>query len=70
MSYEVVRLEEYTDLITCGVAKKPDYVDEGIPFLSSKNVKKDRFILNDYGFAKIFEEFDNCGIHYHFWGQV
>jgi len=32
-------LIEVTSLITCGVAKKPDYVETGIPFLSAQNSK-------------------------------
>ncbi|MCG7532380.1 restriction endonuclease subunit S [Psychrobium sp. MM17-31] len=32
-------LIEVTSLITCGVAKKPNYVEEGIPFLSAQNSK-------------------------------
>ena len=27
-------LKEATDLITCGVAARPQYVDNGVPFLS------------------------------------
>jgi type I restriction enzyme S subunit len=43
-------LNDICEVITCGVAKRPEYVSEGVPFLSSKNVKADRFILNDYNF--------------------
>jgi type I restriction enzyme S subunit len=43
-------LDEICEVITCGVAKRPEYVSSGVPFLSSKNVKKDRFILNHYNF--------------------
>lgn len=43
-------LEDICTVITCGVAKRPDYYDDGIPFLSSKNVKEDRFLLNHYNF--------------------
>lgn len=43
-------LDEICEIITCGVAKRPEYVSSGIPFLSSKNVKKDRFILDHYNF--------------------
>ena len=32
-------LIDVTDLITCGVAKKPDYLEQGIPFLSAQNSK-------------------------------
>lgn len=44
------KLSEICNLITCGVAKKPDYFDSGIPFLSSRNVKSNRIILNEFKF--------------------
>lgn len=50
---ELLKLNDVCDLITCGVAKRPKYVDDGIPFLSSKNVKEDRFILDHYNFVSI-----------------
>ena len=43
-------LVDVCELITCGVAARPNYVDEGIPFLSAKNVKNGRIIFNDYRF--------------------
>ncbi|WP_372750821.1 restriction endonuclease subunit S [Labilibaculum sp.] len=43
-----IKLKDVCSLITCGVAKRPEYVKEGIPFLSSKNVKENRFILSGY----------------------
>ena len=43
-----MKLNDVCHVITCGVAKRPEYVEEGVPFLSSKNVKSDRFILDDY----------------------
>lgn len=39
-----VNFMDVTWLITCGVAKKPIYVDEGIPFLSAQNARP--FITN------------------------
>lgn len=51
MKIEYKKFDELTELITCGVAKRPDYVAEGYPFLSSKNVKKDRFLLEDYKYV-------------------
>ena len=42
------KLDEVCDLITCGVAAKPDYVDDGIPFLSAKNVKEGQIIWRGY----------------------
>lgn len=56
MSWETVKLDDICELITCGVAKRPEYVDDGIPFLSSLNVKENRFILKS--FKKIsFEDY-------------
>lgn len=49
-------LEKVCDVITCGVAKRPNYQKTGIPFLSSKNVKEDRFILNHYNYIS-FEDY-------------
>lgn len=45
------KLEEVTELITCGVAKRPEYVEDGIPFLSAKNVKEDKIIYKDYKYV-------------------
>ena len=30
------KLEEVTELITCGVAKRPEYVEDGIPSCQQK----------------------------------
>ena len=49
-SWEMVRLDDICNLITCGVAKRPEYQQSGIPFLSSLNVKENRFILKSYKF--------------------
>ena len=43
-----ITMLEACDLITCGVAARPKYVDEGIPFLSAKNVKKGQIIYEGY----------------------
>ncbi len=50
MSYTAYRLDDICDVITCGVAKRPDYVESGVPFLSSLNVKENKFILKTYKF--------------------
>lgn len=42
------KLKDITDIITCGVAKRPQYVDDGVMFLSSQNVKSDKIILSKY----------------------
>ena len=41
-----VNFMDVTWLITCGVAKKPDYVDDGIPFLSAQNTRPFKTNLN------------------------
>ncbi len=46
--WEVKKLGEVCELITCGVAAKPKYVDKGIPFLSAKNVKEGKVIWSGY----------------------
>ena len=48
--WEEKKLEDSCNLITCGVAAKPKYVDQGIgvPFLSAQNVKNGNVILNNY----------------------
>ena len=44
----VKRLDDACDLITCGVAAKPQYVDDGVPFLSAKNVKRGEIVWSGY----------------------
>ncbi|MEA1955212.1 MAG: restriction endonuclease subunit S [Campylobacterota bacterium] len=48
--WRVEKLKDITEFLTCGVAKRPEYVEKeiGIPFLSSKNAKTNRMILDDY----------------------
>jgi type I restriction enzyme S subunit len=46
--WEVKTLDETCKLITCGVAARPKYVEEGIPFLSAKNVKEGQIIWSGY----------------------
>ncbi|AEV34224.1 restriction endonuclease S subunit [Owenweeksia hongkongensis DSM 17368] len=43
-----ITMLEACNLITCGVAARPKYVDDGVPFLSAKNVKEGRIIYEDY----------------------
>ena len=45
-----VNFMDITWLITCGVAKKPDYVEDGVPFLSAQNAKPFKANLNDIRF--------------------
>jgi type I restriction enzyme S subunit len=42
------KLDEVCELITCGVAARPQYMNEGIPFLSAKNVKDGQIIWSGY----------------------
>jgi type I restriction enzyme S subunit len=45
----VGQLVDACELITCGVAARPDYVDvDGVPFLSSLNVKQGRVVWAGY----------------------
>jgi len=49
--WEEAKLDDVTDLITCGVAKRPNYVPKGIPFLSAKNVKGGQVIWNGHQYV-------------------
>lgn len=49
--WKKVKLNDLCDVITCGVAKRPDYVELGVPFLSSLNVKENRIILDKYNYV-------------------
>ena len=46
--WEINSLVDVCELITCGVAARPKYVDNGIPFLSAKNVKEGQIIWSRY----------------------
>lgn len=49
---EEKRFKDLCDLITCGVAATPKYVDEseGVPFLSAQNVRDGEVVLDKYRF--------------------
>ena len=49
------KLKDITELITCGVAKRPEYTKEGIMFLSYQNVKADKIILDKYNYISIYD---------------
>lgn len=53
--WKVKKFKDITDILKCGIASTPTYVEEGIPFLSSQNVKENKFILKNYKFVS--EEF-------------
>ncbi|MEI8390516.1 MAG: restriction endonuclease subunit S [bacterium] len=46
--WKEVKLTEVTSLITCGVAARPEYIEEGVPFLSSKNVKANKIFFQNF----------------------
>lgn len=47
--WNITQLVAACDLITCGVAARPDYVEsDGVPFLSSLNVKQGKIIWKGY----------------------
>jgi len=46
--WKTKQLVEVTNLITCGVAKRPSYVDDGVPFLSARNIKNGEIIWSNY----------------------
>ncbi|MFA5830028.1 MAG: restriction endonuclease subunit S [Candidatus Gracilibacteria bacterium] len=47
-NWQTKKLDEVCDLITCGVAARPNYVVNGTPFLSAKNVKNGQVIWNGF----------------------
>ena len=51
-NWKWVRLEEVCSVLTCGYASTPEYVskENGMPFISAKNVKPYKFIPQDYKF--------------------
>jgi len=51
--YKVVKLEDITSVITCGVAARPEYVENGIPFLSSQNVKSGNVVWSNYKYITL-----------------
>lgn len=50
MKFTKVKLNDICNLITCGVAKRPNYVETGVPFLSARNVKEQKIIWNNFRF--------------------
>ncbi len=50
--WEVKKFKDVTDLITCGIAATPEYVNEsnGVPFLSSTNVKNGQISWSNFKF--------------------
>ncbi|URZ18333.1 restriction endonuclease subunit S [Clostridium felsineum] len=46
-NFKIVRLEELTDKITDGVHSKPEYISEGVPFISVKDINSGNLIFDD-----------------------
>ena len=51
ISGEKTILENVTSALTCGVAKRPNYTDEGVPFLSARNVKNGKMKWENYKYV-------------------
>ncbi len=53
--WEIKKLVEVCEILTCGVASTPKYVDEneGIPFLSAQNVRNGKVVLDKYKFISV-----------------
>jgi len=51
--WEIRQMVDACDLITCGVAARPKYVENGIPFLSAKNVKNGKIIYEGYNCVSV-----------------
>ncbi len=49
-SWEWVRFNNINNQITCGYASTPKYVEDGVPFISAKNVKPYKFIPDNHKF--------------------
>ena len=47
-SWEWIRFIDLCSVMTCGYASTPQYVSEGMPFLSAKNVKPFEFKPDDH----------------------
>lgn len=50
INWECIALKYLTSILTCGYASTPDYVDEGIPFLSAQNIKNGKINLEKFNF--------------------
>ena len=57
--WDEMKMVDACEILTCGVASTPKYVDEeiGIPFLSAQNVRDGEVVLNKYKYiSKEFHE--------------
>lgn len=44
----VWKFTHFNPITTCGVASTPEYVDEGVPFLSAQNIKKNKVLFENH----------------------
>ena len=47
-TWKIAKFKHITSILRCGIASTPKYVEEGIPFLSSQNVKPNKLVLHRY----------------------
>lgn len=49
--WDIVNFKDITNILSCGIASTPEYVKDGVPFLSAQNISSDGNInLNKYKF--------------------
>lgn len=48
LDWEVKKFKDITDILRCGLASTPKYVEDGVPFLSAQNVKNGKLNLDKY----------------------
>lgn len=47
-TWETAKFKQITSILRCGIASTPQYVEDGVPFLSSQNVKPNKLVLHKY----------------------
>lgn len=52
-NWDVKKFTFFAPIITCGLASTPEYVNEGVPFLSAQNVKNNKLVLDKYNFISV-----------------
>lgn len=48
--WEIKKFVDITSILRCGIASTPTYVEKGVPFLSSQNVKENKVILDKFNY--------------------
>lgn len=49
--WKIKKFKDITTILKCGIASTPTYVEDGVPFLSSQNVKENKIVLDKYKFV-------------------